>query len=476
MPLDPRSCYRALSTHDRRFDGRFFVGVATTGIYCRPVCTVRTPRVENCRFFKSAAAAEQGGYRPCLRCRPELAPGNASIDSSERLAHMAVALIENGVLEEGGMGDLAQALGITTRHLRRIFLAAFGVSPIAYAQTHRLLLAKRLLTDTQLPVTDVAFAAGFNSVRRFNALFASRYRLAPARLRRNATSTSSPVALSFELAYRPPYHWQAMLDFLAARAIDGVEHVDSDRYVRSLRLEHHGKSHAGWIAVSHSARRPALVVEISTSLAQAISVVLTRVRHAFDTSADPEAIASALGTLGADAPGVRVPGSVEGFEVAVRAVVGQQISVAGARTLLSRIALALGTPSEHPLPGVERLFPTAHQVSGAGATVVATLGILPSRARTLVALAHRVAQRTIVLDSGSDVQATMRTLRSVPGIGEWTAEIIAMRALGWPDAFPASDVALLRALGENTAARAKVTSAQWQPWRSYAVMHLWRQA
>jgi AraC family transcriptional regulator of adaptative response / DNA-3-methyladenine glycosylase II len=282
MTLDSDSCYRALTTHDARFDGRFFVGVRSTRIYCRPVCTVRLPRRENCRFYRSAAAAEVDGFRPCLRCRPELAPGLASVDASARFAQAAVALMEDGVLEDGGIETLAARIGITSRHLRRIFEAEFGVSPIEYAQTQRLLLAKRLLTDTSLPVLDVALASGFRSVRRFNALIRERYRMPPSRLRHDAAPAILPASMRFELAYRPPYDWNSMLAFLRARAIAGVEHVDESGYTRTLALDQRGANATGWITVANSPKRHTLCIGVSASLAPVVPAVLSRVRHAFD--------------------------------------------------------------------------------------------------------------------------------------------------------------------------------------------------
>ncbi len=476
MSLDPASCYRALAAHDARFDGRFFVGVATTGIYCRPVCTARIPRRENCRFFVSAAAAEVAGFRPCLRCRPELAPGMASVDSGTRLVLGAIACIEDGALEEGGLDALAARLGVTGRHVRRVFASELGVSPVAFAQTHRLLLAKRLLTDTALPVTDVAFASGFASVRRFNALFRERYRLPPGELRRQASARSQGAPLAFELAYRPPYDWQAMETFMAARAIDGVENVTARRYRRTLRVRHGDAIHTGWLAVSPVARRAALRVEMSASLARVVPGVLARVRQAFDLASDPAAIDAALGALATAAPGLRVPGTFDGFEMAVRAVVGQQISVPGARTLLARLVDACGDACECPHPGLRRLFPTPGRMIACGPSGLRRLGILPARARTLVAVAKAVVDGSLTLDSRADVGRTRAVLRALPGIGPWTAEIIAMRALGWPDAFPAGDLGLLRSLGMTSARRAEAASRAWRPWRSYAVMHLWRKA
>jgi len=371
MPLDADSCYRALQAHDPRFDGKFFVGVSSTGIYCRPVCTVRSPRRENCHFFASAAAAEVEGYRPCMRCRPELAPGNAGVDATARLAQAAVSLIENGILddEDGGVEGLAARMGVTSRHLRRIFDAEFGVSPVEYAQTQRLLLAKRLLTDTALPMTEVALASGFASVRRFNALFKDRYRMPPGRLRKEGTARALPGRLAFELAYRPPYDWASMLSFLGARAIAGVEDVTPDAYRRTLAIAQRGAVHIGGIEVRRVPRKAALAVAVSPALARVVPAVLARVKHAFDLTCDPAVVAAALGGLANGHPGLRVPGAFDGFELAVRAVVGQQITVRGARTLLGRLVHAFGD-AVAPLhgDGPARLFPAPSCIAGRSPT------------------------------------------------------------------------------------------------------------
>jgi AraC family transcriptional regulator of adaptative response / DNA-3-methyladenine glycosylase II len=477
MPLDSDACYRALAAHDPRFDGRFFVGVSSTGIYCRPVCTVRLPRRENCRFFASAAAAEVEGYRPCMRCRPELAPGNASVDSVARLAQGAIDLIENGVLEAGGIEHLASRVGVTSRHLRRIFETEFGVSPIEYAQTQRLLLAKRLLTDTTLPVTEIASASGFASVRCFSALFKSRYRMSPGRLREARGSGGLPAALVFELAYRPPYDWDAMLSFLGNRAIDGVEQVDEDAYARTVAIEHRGARHVGRVEVRRAPRRPALRVAISPSLARAVPAVLSRVKHTFDLSCDPALVAAALGTLADARPGLRVPGTFDGFELAVRAIVGQQISVRAARTMVGRLANAFGEAlADGEGSGALRLFPDATRVSRLALEDLTALGLTKARARTLIGLAQAVSSGAIRLDPESDVETTVAALTALQGIGPWTANYIAMRALRWPDAFLPSDLVVLKALGETRPARALRRSEAWRPWRAYAVIHLWRNA
>jgi len=475
MTLDPDACYRALVAHDARFDGRVYVGVSSTGIYCRPVCRVRTPRRENCRFFASAAAAESRGFRPCLRCRPELAPGHASIDAGSRLAAGAVDLIEGGVLDDEGMAGLAARVGVSDRHLRRLFETEFGVSPIAYAQTHRLLLAKQLLTDSSLPVTEIAHASGFASVRRFNALFASRYRMSPSRLRR-AAKPGAVDGLAFELAYRPPYAFDTVLAFLGARAIDGLESVAGRTYTRTLDIARGGDVHAGRIAVSHLPRRGALRVVLSPALARVVPAVLARVRQLFDLAADPLEIASALGPLAAGHEGLRVPGAVDGFELATRAIVGQQVSVKAARTLLGRLAATAGAPLDDGLPGPALRFPSAAAIASMPVADLARIGLVRTRADALRRLANEVAGGALRLDPGAEVESTLAALVALPGVGPWTANYIAMRALRWPDAFLAGDLIVRRQLGVRTAAEAERASAAWRPWRAYAVMHLWRRS
>ena len=474
MTLDPDACYRALAAHDPRFDGRFFVGVSSTRIYCRPVCTVRMPRRENCRFFPSAAAAEVAGYRPCMRCRPELAPGHASVDASAQLARGAVSLIEDGALDDAGIEHLAARVGVTSRHLRRIFETQYGVSPIEYAQTQRLLLAKRLLTDTALPVTEIALASGFASVRRFNALFRSRYRMAPGRLRAHADVSTLPATLAFELAYRPPYDWESMLDFLRARAIAGVEDVSANAYSRSVAITHRGTRYTGRVEVRRAARKQALSIAVSPSLARAVPAVLSCVKHAFDLCCDPAVVAEALGELAAPRPGLRVPGTFDGFELAVRAIVGQQVSVRGARTVLGRIAAAFGEPLPNGDGGCTVLFPSAMRIASIAPAALAALGLTAARARTIVALAAAVAAGEIALQPESEVEKTLARLREIPGIGAWTAHYIAMRALRWPDAFLESDLVVRKALRVAQPARALARAEAWRPWRAYAVIHLWR--
>ena len=475
MTLDAHTCYRALRARDARFDGRFFVAVSSTRIYCRPVCTVKPPRRENCRFYPSAAAAESGGYRPCLRCRPELAPGNASVDATTRLAQAAASLIEDRALDEEGLDAVAARLGISDRHLRRAFGAEFGVSPVEFAQTQRLLLAKRLLTDTSLPVTEVAFASGFGSLRRFNALFKQRYRLQPGQLRRHMKGGGAVPgdALQFELSFRPPYDWPAVSAFLGARAIAGVEAVEDGRYRRTARILQEGKAHAGWIEVSPSPKKPALRVTIAASLAKALPPVLSRVKALMDLACNPAEVALALGALGKDCPGLRVPGAFDGFEVAVRAILGQQVTVAAARTVAGRFAEAFGEPVATPFASLHKVFPDARRIAEIPYGRIARLGMPGARARSVIALARAVADGVLELMPNADIEATLDKLRALPGVGEWTAQYIAMRALAWPDAFPHTDLGVMRTLGEKNPRRILELGEAWRPWRAYAVMHLW---
>ncbi len=468
--MHPDSLYEALCSRDARFDGRFFVGVRTTGIYCRVVCPAKTPHRQNCTFYPSAAAAERAGYRPCLRCRPELAPGNAYLVSVSDLAARAASRIEDGALSDARVRDLAAELGIGERHLRRVVERELGVTPLELAQTRRLLLAKRLLTDTTLPVIEVAYASGFASVRRFNALFKERYRLNPTALRKTRAHAVTHRPLVCDLAYRPPLDWPALLAFLEARAIPGVERVDGDRYLRTVAV---GK-HRGWIAVAPAPGRDMLRVEVAATLAPALPQVMAAVKRLFDLLAEPRAIADHLGPLAAAHPGLRVPGAFDGFEVAVRAILGQQVSVKAAGTLAGRLAAALGEPILTPYPALRLISPAAERIAATPPEQIGALGIFGHRAEAIVALAQAVVARSIVLEPRADPAATMAAVRALPGVGEWTAQYIAMRALSWPDAFPHGDLGLRKALGAGSPGGVLAAAEPWRPWRAYAAIHLWK--
>ncbi len=486
MPLEPalaatidsQAAYRALLAHDARFDGRLFVGVTSTGVYCRPVCRVRTPMQRNCRFFHNAPSAEAAGFRPCLRCRPELAPGLSLVDSPQVLAQHAARMIDEAARagDDLYLPDVAQRLGVTDRHLRRIFAVAHGVSPIDYLTTQRLLLAKRLLTDTPLAVTAVAHASGFASLRRFNDAFATRYRMSPMALRKQR-DFEPRGALVLRLAYRPPYDIDGLLAFFAARRVQGVESVDTAARSlrRTLAVTHRSQRLLGWLAGRFVAERCEFELQVAAALLPALGTVLERVRQALDLDADPALIDGALaGVPGPVVAGLRVPNGMDGFESAVRVILGQQVTVAAARTLVSRLVERFGTPIETPHADLTRCFPDASAIAAASAESIGTLGIVRQRVGALQALAREVAAGGIALHRGAPLQATQDALHALPGIGEWTVQLISMRALAWPDAFPATDIGVLNALGTRDAGAVSMRAEAWRPWRSYAVMRLWQ--
>jgi AraC family transcriptional regulator, regulatory protein of adaptative response / DNA-3-methyladenine glycosylase II len=481
MTQDTAALYSALASRDPRFDGVFYVGVTSTGIYCRPICTAKTPKAANCRFFNSAEAAEKASFRPCLRCRPELAPGNAPVDDARRIASLLAHRIEEGMLDHGaGLEEIAARFGWSSRQIRRMVHKELGVSPIELVLTRRLLLAKQLLTETSLPVIDVAFASGFSSLRRFNDAFNRRYRMPPTRLRKAANGVRSgllsPVSFTLQLAYRPPFDWRGLMRFLGARTMKGVERVDEDAYFRTVQLG----GHRGWMCVRHAPEKRALLVELTHSLTPVLPAVLGRLRHVFDLTARPDVIAAklmqddVLADVVARNPGLRVPGAFDGFEVAVRAILGQQVTVKGATTLAGRFVDAFGEVFETPHPGLSRLSPTPERVAAAAVKEVVALGLVTARARSIIALAEEIASGRLRLEAGAPPDETIAQLIALPGIGRWTAQYIAMRALRWPDAFPKEDLALRKNLGGVTAARAEELSEAWRPWRSYATLHVWQ--
>ncbi|HEY8050794.1 MAG TPA: AlkA N-terminal domain-containing protein [Ramlibacter sp.] len=480
--LQPDACYLALKARDARFDGRFFTGVTSTGIYCRPVCRVRTPKRENCRFFAHAAMAESAGFRPCLRCRPELAPNSViwSIqDASYILAHQAVRLLDEPEAwrkDSPSVEALAQRLGVSDRHVRRIFETHFGVSPVQYLQTRRLLTAKQLLADTDLPITEVALASGYSSVRRFNAAFAEHYGLNPTQLRHEgrAVAKGGPA---IRLAYRPPYDIDAMLAFFRTRQVAGVDRVEGRTFVRTLAIRSGKDLHKGWIEATFDEAQHQLLLRASESLRSVLPVVIHRTRAAFDLDADPQAINAVLHAGFPKGDALRVPGAFNGYELAVRAVLGQQITVAAARTLAQRLVDRFGDSIETPVAGLHKLFPEPAVLAKAEGDALGQLGIVRQRQAAIVAIARGVHEGKLQLHGGADVNATIEQLKSLPGIGDWTAQYIAMRALRWPDAFPAGDVALQSALRvrteRNPANAAQAASQSWKPWRSYAVIRAW---
>lgn len=513
--LDADAAYLALKARDARFDGRFFVGVSSTGIYCRPICRVKLPLKANCHFFDLAAQAEQAGFRPCLRCRPELAPGVApqwsQMDASATLARQAAELMQT----EPDLAWVAKRLGVTDRHLRRIFTAAYGVAPVQYLQTQRLLLAKAMLTDTTLKVTDIAAASGFGSLRRFHAAFRERYRLNPLQLRKSSTENApaaSPSAMALKLAWRPPFDVQAFMRFLQQHDVSGLERTSLEngqwRHVRTLRLWATGPggqriSLDGWVEV-----RPMVTdavsgaghwqVLASASLAPSLHRLPALLRRWLDTDADPDAIAAGLASLplGPDASppsvapkvaGTRVPGvpgEAAAFELAVRTIVGQQVSLKAAATLTQRVVQAFGAPlppNDADTPsGLGWAFPTPQALAQASPEALGRLGLVRQRVRAIQTLSQQVAAGQLSLDSHQDLPAFTQALVALPGIGPWTANYLAMRVLRDPDIFLDTDVALLIQLSRQTGSAQRLAPRQaremaqgWAPWRSYAVMALW---
>lgn len=473
MTLDADHCYQVIKARDARFDGLFFIGVSTTRIYCRPVCTVRTPGRDRCTFYANAARAEAAGYRPCLRCRPELAPGLAPIDSVKRVANAAVARIDSGALNIGSIADLASEFGISSRQLHRVIETEYGVNPLALAQTRRLLLAKQLLTDTPLRVVDIAFASGFASLRQFNRSFKQSYRLNPTALRKRL-DTKAATDIVLKLGFKPPLAWRPLINFMVGRATLSTEKLVGDKYIRTVRLG----QHIGWLAAEPSGHN-VLRVEVAPTLLPVLPELQSRLRHLFDLKANPAIVDAHLLTqkqlrgLIARTSGLRVPGALSGFELALRAVLGQQVSVKSATTIYGRFVATFGSSIETPYTGIDRVAPDANAVANATMQQLIDRGLTTRRADTIRRLARATADGVLQLDPHMQFDAVREALQSIPGIGPWTAEYIAMRALGDPDAFPHSDLGLLHALKIAKPAKLLSLSEKWRPWRAYAALHLW---
>jgi AraC family transcriptional regulator of adaptative response / DNA-3-methyladenine glycosylase II len=479
MDLDHDACYRAISLRDERFDGRFFTAVRTTGIYCRPICPARTPLSRNVTFYPTAAAAQEAGYRPCLRCRPETAPDLGAWRGTSNTVSRGLALIELGALDDASVNTLAGRLGVGERQLRRLFLQHVGASPVAVAQTRRVLLAKQLIHETHLPMAEIAFAAGFGSIRRFNETFSTLFGCAPRELRRahgSDVSAGPHGEIDLLLRYHPPYDWPAMLEFLRQRAIRGIERVTADGYARSIEID----GVQGAVAVRRG-RGNALRATVRFHRLQALPAIIARLRRVFDLAADPVPITAhlakdpALARLVKARPGLRVPGAWDGFELAVRAVLGQQVTVSAAAALAARLVAAHGKPLPETVPGLTHVFPAPDALASADLT---SLGMPRSRASTLSAVAAAAVADEHLFDATGGLDEAVRRLRAIRGIGEWTAQYIALRQLREPDAFPAADVGLIRAMAGQDGCRRSADelldrAETWRPWRAYAAQHLW---
>jgi len=470
MELDRKVCDRARRSRDARFDGKFFIAVTSTRIYCRPICPARSPKDENVRYYATAAAAQAAGFRPCLRCRPEASPGTPAWSGTSSVVSRALRLIGDGALDREGVEELADRLGVTARHFRRLFVQHLGATPIEVALTRRVHFAKKLIDETHLPISQIAFAAGFGSLRRFNGEIRRTFSRTPTELRKlSRKRTDGSDSYRFRLSYRPPYDWAQVIGFLAARATPGVEAIEADRYQRTISID--GAS--GTIAIGPADEGHALILDVRFGDPRALLTIVERVRRMFDLGADPSVIAQQLSgevllrrAVAAHA-GIRTPGAWDAFEITVRAILGQQISVKAATTIAGRIAQRWGSPLDaSPL---NRLFPTPDQLADAPLEEV---GIISSRASTLRSLARAVRDGSVVFDGVS----TLDSLRAIPGIGDWTAQYVAMRALNEPDAFPSGDLVLRKMAGDCSVRELERRSEAWRPWRAYAVMLLWQAA
>lgn len=480
MRFDRQTCSQARLTRDARFDGRFFIGVRSTRIYCRTICPVRAAREANITYFPTAAAATEAGYRPCLRCRPESSPGTPAWSGTSTTVARALRLISEGGGEDLGVERLASRLGVGSRQLRRLFVQHLGATPSAVIKTRRLHFAKKLIDETRLPFGEISRVAGFGSIRRFNNAFRKTYSRTPTQIRRLAPSEparsfhahQSKDRYRFQIHYRPPLHWPALLTFLSTRAIPGVEAVESNSYLRTIAFN----GCSGSVSVNMPIHGSSLCVDISFPDPRWLFQIVERVRRIFDLAADPREIALHLSAdpfLAArikTMPGLRVPGCWDGFELAVRAILGQQISVAGASTLAGRLVQMCGTRVGDNVT-LTHLFPRPEQLAAAN---IARIGLPSARAETIRTLARQVADGQITFDEVQDSEGFRSRLLAIPGIGDWTVQYIAMRALGDPDAFPANDLGLIRATSLSTARDLRRRAENWRPWRAYAAMYLWQ--
>jgi len=450
--MDTDVCYRAVQARDARFDGLFFTAVRTTGIFCRPVCPARTPLLRNVEFFPNAATAQSAGYRPCLRCRPEVSPDLPVSAGTSATVNRALRLINEGALDNGSAAQLAERLGLTDRHLRRLFLEHVGVPPVVVAATRRLLFAKKLITETHLAFSEIAFSSGYQSLRRFNEAIRDTYKRNPMELRRfKPSDTNAQSAIELKLNYRPPYDWEAFLRFVSLRAIAGLEDVTDDGY------------HRNGISVRQNQRENCLIARIESENMSRLRPAVEKIRFFFDLRANSSEIAThlrkspALRGIVPESGGLRLPGSWDPFELAVRAILGQQVTVRGASTLAARLVQQFGPPSAVKLADAD----------------LTSIGLPKSRAESLRSLARAVCDGSLRLDGSAATPEVIETLCRLPGIGAWTANYIAMRGLGDPDAFPSSDVGLLKAAGVSSPRRLEAMAEAWRPWRSYAALYLW---
>jgi len=478
MQLDPDTCFRAVSSRDRRFDGKFFIGITSTRIYCRPVCPARHAKRCNMEFYPTAAAAEAAGYRPCLRCFPEYSPAYVAANDGQEVIKRALQLIATGELDENGVTGVAKKLGISDRHLRRLFADHLGATPLAFAQTRRVQFAKQLIADTKLTMTKIAFASGFQTIRQFNGAFKQLYGRTPIELRRSSRTgeKSACAPIHMKLAYRPPFNWEPILDFLQPRLQSGIEAIEGQTYRRFVTFE----DESGIVEIRHCPDRHSLELAAPSQLWHHARALVEQTRRMFDLDADPMTIGEHLRSdqdlsrlIGPESC-VRVLGGWEPFSDAIRIILGQQVSVAGATTLCARLIRQFGKQFSDDQLGWA--FPKPSKLAAAD---TASIGIPKSRAIAIKEFSSAVARRWIVLDGTMGLVEFLDRTTSLPGIGKWTANCIAMRSLKEPNAFPAGDLGIRKAMSPGlrnlvTEKKVELRAASWQPWRSYAAMALWQ--
>ncbi len=469
-------------SNGKKYDGRYFVGISSTGIYCRPICYARQPKAENRNFYNTAVEAEKAGFRPCLLCRPELAPNIVSFDLVTSLAYQAARHIEENCGGTITTNEIAQYFNCTEQQLKQEFTAKYNVTPLEYLESCRLLLAKNLITDTNLSLKEIARIIGFDNTRSFEDTFKNKYKLDPKCLHRKKVPKDDSSNIALFLTYQPPYRWESLLDFLALRAIPGAEIVKDGKYFRTVHLlDNHNKAVYGWLKVSHLPQKNTLSVSINSALFSVIPQLLSRVRHLFDLSCDPDEVQEKLSSMNTIRPnlflpGTRIPGAFNAFEMTVRAVLGQQITVKAARTLVGRFAQTFGTPLETKIEELTHTFPTPEKILSLGENIdnyLGPIGITSRRAKTILELARVIVNKTIDLNFSFEPEKEIERLKEIPGIGEWTAQYIAMRAMRWSDSFPHTDYGIKKALAPRTPKEILTLAEKWRPCRSYAAISLW---
>lgn len=469
--------YDIFKNRDRRFDGLIFIGITSTGIYCRPICPARPAKMENCQFYNSAALAEKAGFRPCLRCKPERAPHAYHSKNLSDLVVRGTQKIEQALDRDWNLEDLAQSLKVSSRHLRRCFVEDLGVTPTQFLRSVRLLRAKQLLSDTHLSITQVAYASGFKSIRTFNETIKRHYHLKPSAIRKQQKSKAfSENIIQLKCGFRPPYDWDALLSYFKGRSNNGAELVKDGVYYRTVAL----KKYEGWLSVALNKKDQHLDISISYSLHQIVNEVLAKIQRQFDVHANPMLINEVLEKSPllqksiSENPGLRSPGSFDAFEMLTRVILGQLISVKAATTLMQRFVETYGQPIKTPIPELQKIAPTAERIATVDRDELAKIGIQRKKAQTIIDCAQLLLSGELDFSLGADQEQLKKTLMNISGIGPWTVEYMLMRGLSWPDAFPSTDLGVQKALGTKNKKEIEQMGAAWSPFRAYATQHLWK--